>query len=155
GRLLGVERTQALVVLPGLAEVDEAADQVDHVHAGPDLVEDGRRVGCHQDTFRAATVAPLPPSAGSPSRNDSTSGGSDSTPRTALRSAPVPLPCTRRTLARPAMNASSRYFSTRSCTSSVVRPISMSSAATARTGPSAFAGRRPPAAARGATAATS
>ena len=42
--------------------------------AGPDVVEQRRGVRRHQPTFSAATVAPAPPSDGSPSRNDSTSG---------------------------------------------------------------------------------
>src|SRR4029450_2452616 len=129
GRLLAVERTEPLVVLAGLAESDEAPDELDDIHARPDLVQQGGWVGRHQDTFSAATVAPLPPSAGSPSRYESTRGCSESTPRTALRRAPVPLPWTSRTWAIPAMNASSRYFSTRSRASSVVRPISISSGA--------------------------
>src|SRR2546422_4478757 len=47
--------------------------------------------------------------------------------RTALRRAPEPLPWIKRTLGRPARNASSRYFSTASRASSVVRPSRRSS----------------------------
>src|SRR5262249_9433719 len=133
GRLLAVERTEPLPVRTGLAEVHEASDEVHDVYTRPDVVEDGRRVGGHRQlTFSAATVAPAPPSDGSPSRNDSTSGWLDSSVRTALRKAPVPLPCTRRTFGRPAMKASSRYCSTRSRASSVVLPSSMSSGPIAR-----------------------
>ena len=66
--------TEALPVLPGLPQIHEAADELDDVDPGPDLVEQSGRVGRHQHTLSAATVAPAPPSAGSPSRNDSTSG---------------------------------------------------------------------------------
>src|SRR3989441_127216 len=128
GRLLAVERAEALPVRARLAEVHEPSDEVHDVHTRPDVVEDGRRVGGHRQlTFSAATVAPAPPSDGSPSRNESTSGWLESSVRTALRSAPVPLPWTRRTWGRPAMNASSRYCSTRSRASSVVLPRSISS----------------------------
>ena len=74
GRLLAVEGTEALPVLSGLLQIHEAADDFDDVHPGPDLVEQSRRVGRHQETLISATVAPAPPSAGPPSRKDSTSG---------------------------------------------------------------------------------
>src|SRR5262245_46934260 len=74
-RLLAVEGAEPFPVHARLAEVHEASDEVHDVHTRPDVVEDGRRVGGHRQlTFSAATVAPAPPSDGSPSRNDSTSG---------------------------------------------------------------------------------
>ena len=45
-----------------------AADELDDVDTAPDLGEEDGRVGRHQPTFSAATVAPAPPSLGSPSR---------------------------------------------------------------------------------------
>ena len=44
GRLLAVEGAEALPVRAGLAQVHEPADQIDDVDAGPDLVEQRRRV---------------------------------------------------------------------------------------------------------------
>src|SRR5262249_31047657 len=112
-----------------LTEVHEPSDEVHDVYTRPDVVEDGRRVGGHRQlTFNAATVAPAPPSDGSPSRNDSTRGWLDNSVRTAFRKAPVPFPWTSRTLGRPAMKASSRYCSTRSRASSVVLPRSINCA---------------------------
>src|SRR5207249_1664896 len=129
GRLLAVEGAEALPVRACLTQVHERPDEVHDVHTRPDVVEHGRRVGGHRQlTFNAATVAPAPPSDGSPSRNVSTSGWLDKSVRTALRRAPVPLPWTSRTLGSPAMNASSRYCSTRSRASSVVLPSNRSSA---------------------------
>src|SRR5262249_44691172 len=129
GRLLAVEGTEALPVRARLAKVHEPSDEVHDVYTRPDVVEDGRRVGGHRQlTFNAATVAPAPPSDGSPSRNDSTRGWLDNNIRTALRKAPVPFPWTSRTLGRPAMKASSRYCSTRSRASSVVLPRSINCA---------------------------
>src|SRR5262245_54733304 len=119
-----MERAQALPVRSGLAKVHEPAHEIDDVDGGADVVE--QRLGVlHQPTFSAATVAPVPPSDGSPSRKDSTRGWPDRRSRTVLRRAPLPLPWTNRTLARPARKASSRYFSTRSRASSVVCPSSM------------------------------
>src|SRR5437870_3364923 len=128
--LLHVEGTEAFPVLTGLLQIHEPADEVDDVDRRPDLVERRLGVGCHaqpQLTFSAATVAPAPPSAGSPSRKESTSGWAARRSRTALRRAPEPLPWIKRTLGRPARNASSRYFSTASRASSVVRPSRRSS----------------------------
>ena len=48
------------------------------------------------------TVAPAPPSSGSAVANSSTNGCPDKYSCTARRSAPVPLPCTRRARLRPA-----------------------------------------------------
>src|SRR5262245_47652586 len=129
GRLLAVERAQALPVRARLTEVHEPSDEVHDVYTRPDVVDDGRRGGGHRPlTFNAATVAPAHPSDGSPSRNDSTRGWLDNSVRTAFRKAPVPFPWTSRTLGRPAMKASSRYCSTRSRASSVVLPRSINCA---------------------------
>ena len=69
GGLLGVEGAEALPVLAGALEVHGLADELDHVHPGPDLVEDlGREAAGHQDCPNTATVAPAPPSCGSPAR---------------------------------------------------------------------------------------
>src|SRR5262249_51898813 len=130
--LLGVERAQALVIDPRLPEIHEAADEIDDVHASPDLVEECRRVASHYPIFSAATVAPVPPSRASPSREESTRGGVASRSRPVWRRAPALLPWIKRRVARPAMNASSRYFSIRSCASSVLRPINISSGLTER-----------------------
>src|SRR5712691_3807936 len=126
--LLHVEGTEAFPVLTGLLQIHKPADQVDDVDRRADLVERRLGVGRHaQLTFSAATVAPAPPSAGSPLRKESTSGWAARRSRTALRRAPEPLPWIKRTLGRPARNASSRYFSTASRASSVVRPSRRSS----------------------------
>src|SRR2546428_84037 len=126
--LLHVEGTEAFPVLTGLLQIHKPADEVDDVDRRSDLVERRLGVGRHaQLTFSAATVAPAPPSAGSPSRKESTSGWAARRSRTALRRAPEPLPWIKRTLGRPARNASSRYFSTASRASSVVRPSRRSS----------------------------
>ena len=68
---------------------------------------------------------------GAPGRCSATSGWALSTSSTARRRAPVPLPWMMRTDGSPARNASSRYFSSRSRASSVVRPIRCSSHRTA------------------------
>src|SRR5207253_2515974 len=126
--LVHVEGTEAFPVLTGLLQIHKPADEVDDVDRRSDLVERRLGVGRHaQLTFSAATVAPAPPSAGSPSRKESTSGWAARRSRTALRRAPEPLPWIKRTLGRPARNASSRYFSTASRASSVVRPSRRSS----------------------------
>jgi len=90
-RLLRVERAEALPAGTGLAEVHEPADEVDDVDGRANVVEQRLRV-LHHPTFSAATVAPVPPSDGSPSRNDSTRGWPARRLRTVLRRAPVPFP---------------------------------------------------------------
>src|SRR4029077_3805698 len=122
--LLGVEGAEALPVLAGFFQVHEAADELDDVHPRADLVEDGRgEAARHQLCPSMATVAPAPPSWPSPARWLVTSGWETSSSSTARRRAPVPLPWMMRTWARPARKASSRYFSSRSRASSVVRPM--------------------------------
>src|SRR5262249_13313627 len=71
---LGVEGTQPLPVRSGLAEVHEPTHEIDDVDSGADVVEQRLRILHPQPTFSAATVAPVPPSDGSPSRKDSTRG---------------------------------------------------------------------------------
>src|SRR5262245_27746153 len=139
-----MERAEALPVRSGLAEVHEPAHEIDDVDGGADVVEQRLRV-LHQPTFSAATVAPVPPSDGSPSRKDSTRGWPDRRSRTVLRRAPLPLPWTKGTIGRPARKGSSTDFSTRSRASSVVCPSSMSSAATGRGEPGTDPALRNPA----------
>src|SRR2546425_606912 len=135
GGLLRVERAEALPVLAGLLQIHKPIHDVDDVDRRADLVEHRLRIRCHaQLTFNAATVAPVPPSPDSPSRKESTSGWAVRRSRTALRRAPEPLPWISRTLGRPARNASSRYFSTASRASSVVRPSRSSSGTISRGG---------------------
>src|SRR5262249_22496371 len=93
GGLFGVEGAEALPVFPGALEVDGLTDQLGHVHPGADLVEDlGGEAGGHQLCPSTATVAPAPPSCGSPGRWLVTSGWGASSSSTARRGAPVPLP---------------------------------------------------------------
>src|SRR5207247_11049117 len=93
GGLLHAEGAEALPFLAGLANIHEPADEVYDIDRRADLVEHRLRIRRHaQLTLNAATVAPGPPSAGSPSRKESTSGWAVRRSRTALRRAPEPLP---------------------------------------------------------------
>ena len=131
---------------PALAKIHEAADEIDDVDGGTDLVEHRLREYAHHPTLIAATVAPV----AALGRLTVTERLDQRMTRqsvagTALRSAPLPLPWIRRTLARPAMKASSRYFSTQ------VPRLVRSSVPVAKL--SAAAGARGPGSVRGSTAA--
>src|SRR6266404_5730737 len=133
--LLGVEGAEPLPVLARALELHHLADDLEDVDAGADLVEvllgESARHGVRpQPWARVATVAPPPPSEAAPGRCSTIRGWPPSTSSTARRSAPVPLPWMMRTVGSPARKASSRYFSSRSRASSVVRPMRCSSPGT-------------------------
>ena len=91
--LLLMERTQSEEVSPRPLEIHVPADQLDHVDTIANLGDDVVRHLQHSfPYFRTAIVTPLPPSAGSPRRNDFTRSSFSSCSVIALRSAPVPLP---------------------------------------------------------------
>src|SRR5690606_24360127 len=143
-RLLLVERAQRAEILAGTFQRHVLADDLHDVGPQPDLVHYFVR-----DHSSSTIVTPVPPSAGTPGRNDLTRRSARSVAATTSRSAPVPLPWMMRSVARSARTASSTARSTSPAASSARSPrrstcglASTSGALQPTASPAAPAGRR-------------